>query len=1126
MSSSRLWFSPFWGTQRRKSVGFSSPATDAAYRLRNNSCNLSPSNFDEKELWNRLREIGLDEETLKRKDKAALVSHIAKLESELYDYQYNMGIVLLERKDIESECERIKASATEYEEKLREEQASHAATRAEAVKQEESLKKALGIEKQCVVDLEKALHEMRAASAEAKYTSEDLYSKAREMIATADEKDLAAESKIRAGEALIGEANRKKADVERKLFELEGREDALRREQQAFKSECEARENEFVLQKRNLHDWEKRISDGQEKLSEGQTLLNQKEEFIMKKLDALKQTEGELEHSKQTIEKEHSDMQKKEIELRANLASLAIREEALIEREIVIDKKEKDLLLLQERLATREREEIQRLTRIHEASLEESKIEFEAELEQKRRLVEDELESKKIGADLREAEVKYREDKLSKRECQVEKMVERLKEKEKNLDARSRHLRERERSLKKEEKELQSRKEQLEAQINKINDLNNELQSLKASIEEQKCQIIEEQKKLEAAYSEREESITLQTKLKEEIDILRAREQDLLKQADALFQEKQDFEKEWEILDEKKEHLREEFENVASERRQLTKWLKNEEERLKQEKALLLEAIKQERVCLQLEKEAFDKSIQHERTELFSSVEREREDLIRELELTKSEMEFTLEKRKEEMEKEYREKRFSFRKMKEKELEQLNSQKEMLQREIEEIRLERNSLEKEREELATNRETTERGWSDMKKDIEELQIQREKLKELRESLHKEREEYQAQLVELKKLKPEGALTEESLDFSEQQPLMICGTGHGVYAQGDPNNKVASEMTPNKDMDTVAGNTLMNFPIGNSSERSPKSASRTLPPLKWLQRCASGLFKNSSDKVQYNNPREENKSTTGLVLVELDRTHGTDQVQLTSLQKCKSVRDSNRSNRRQFRRTHSIKDVVEQAEELLEVSLETDNNESAEVKESRGDSHGVLADNRDESCDNVTKPIYSGRKRRFYDRQSQSGRKGQDTFIFEVESENDVSAHRNKRQRQGRRKSIYENEILKGSRYNFRDSTINTASPTTDSLELQCHTSSNIASPKEESQHIGKEGLKGLVQTEAHEEILHKSYHVQEKNLTGEEQVEGDSSEQISQVFNFCFNVIEQHPAFPWILPFKSEQLAM
>ena len=47
---------------------------------------VSPSGgspINENEMWRRLREVGLDEETLQKKDKSFLVSYITKLQSEV-----------------------------------------------------------------------------------------------------------------------------------------------------------------------------------------------------------------------------------------------------------------------------------------------------------------------------------------------------------------------------------------------------------------------------------------------------------------------------------------------------------------------------------------------------------------------------------------------------------------------------------------------------------------------------------------------------------------------------------------------------------------------------------------------------------------------------------------------------------------------------------------------------------------------------------------------------------------------------------------------------------------------------------------------------------------------------------
>ena len=44
---------------------------------------LTGSPINENEMWRRLREVGLDEETLQKKEKSFLVSYITKLQSEV-----------------------------------------------------------------------------------------------------------------------------------------------------------------------------------------------------------------------------------------------------------------------------------------------------------------------------------------------------------------------------------------------------------------------------------------------------------------------------------------------------------------------------------------------------------------------------------------------------------------------------------------------------------------------------------------------------------------------------------------------------------------------------------------------------------------------------------------------------------------------------------------------------------------------------------------------------------------------------------------------------------------------------------------------------------------------------------
>lgn len=64
-----------------------------------------------------------------------------------------MGLLLLDRKEWSLKYEQLKASTDKSEISYKRERAAHASALAEAAKREESLKKALGIEKECVANV-------------------------------------------------------------------------------------------------------------------------------------------------------------------------------------------------------------------------------------------------------------------------------------------------------------------------------------------------------------------------------------------------------------------------------------------------------------------------------------------------------------------------------------------------------------------------------------------------------------------------------------------------------------------------------------------------------------------------------------------------------------------------------------------------------------------------------------------------------------------------------------------------------------------------------------------------------------------------------------------------------------
>lgn len=61
----------------------------------------------EEVMWNHPKKAGFVEQSVKRRDKAALISYITKLEFEVYDYQNNIGILFMEKNELFSKYEEV-----------------------------------------------------------------------------------------------------------------------------------------------------------------------------------------------------------------------------------------------------------------------------------------------------------------------------------------------------------------------------------------------------------------------------------------------------------------------------------------------------------------------------------------------------------------------------------------------------------------------------------------------------------------------------------------------------------------------------------------------------------------------------------------------------------------------------------------------------------------------------------------------------------------------------------------------------------------------------------------------------------------------------------------------------------
>ncbi|CAN8243695.1 unnamed protein product [Cochlearia groenlandica] len=953
---------------------------------------------------------------------------VSELENELFEYQHNMGLLLLEKKEWSSKYEEIQHEFEEANDCLKRERNAHLIAMADVENREEGLRKALGIEKQCALDMEKSLRELRSENAEIKFTADSKLTEANALVRSVEEKSLEVEAKLRAVDARLAEVSRKRSEAERKSKEVDARESSLQRERFSYIAEREADEAALSKQREDLHEWERKLQEGEERVAKSQMIVKQREDRANESDKIIKQKGKELEEAQKKIEAASLSLKKKEEDFSMRIKALALREQETNALKKSIETKERELLAFQEKLDAREKVAVQQLIDEHKAKLDATEHEFELEMEQKRKSIEDSLKSKVLEVETREAEWKHMEEKVAKREQALDKKLEIHKEKEKDFGLRLKGLNGREKSLKSEEKVLEAEKRKLLEEKEMILSIKADVEKIRAENEVQLSEIHKEKEGLRVTEEERSDYLRLQTELKEQIEKCRSQQELLSKEVEDLKAQRECFEKEWEELDERKAEIKTELKSATDQKEKLERFSHLEAEILKKERQAAVDNLKRELEALEVAKASFADTVEHERSMITTKAESERSQLLHDIEMLKRKLEADMQTKLEERERELQAKEKSFEEEREKELSNINYLRDVARREMADMQNDRQRIEKEKLENDASKKHLEEQQTEIRKDVDDLVSLSKKLKAQREQFVSERNRFLSLMENNRNCNPCGELLSE---------LVLPDIGN---AEMPISLKLANSLdneVPRQDMRDI----------------TPTAAALALPvpggTVSWLRKCTSKILKlspikmaetsatqNLADQESPQLAEQANMNSGPSTTLQRASESDTREVEVTNVNsendqsninsKTQEVAADSLSNlnadgqqrlraKARVRRTRSVKDVVKDAKAIYGKSIEFNEPE---------DSTNIVAGSAEANGGNTGEPCVSdkgnsktGRKR---------GRVGslrtctteQDGSESDGKSES-VTGGARQRGKKRRQKGASEQQGVVGQRYNFR-----------------------------------------------------------------------------------------------------------